>query len=268
MRKNLTKFLLLTIAFTFALSVNYIFAAWIGPTQTPPLGNTPMPVNVGSIAQVKDGGLSLNSLAVFGNGYFQDNVGIGTVSPSAKLDVAGGVKVGNDSAACTATKEGTIRYNDTTSCMEYCGGANLGWLTIGACGLYSKTVTGNDHIGAGNSETLMQDMQISDNFPNPTIVDFVAKVYIVACGGCTNQGVIRLYVDGVQKKEQYVSVDCSSGGNPHCTQWHDVSLDDTISSGGEHTVEIRWNRTGGSEPNPQLWQPGHDYPRVLKINQI
>jgi len=97
MRKNLTKFLLLTIAFTFALSINYIFAAWIGPTQTPPLGNTPTPVNVGSIAQVKYGGLSLNSLAVFGNGYFQDNMGIGTMSPSVggeqnlKLDVEGAV---------------------------------------------------------------------------------------------------------------------------------------------------------------------------------
>jgi len=93
MRKNLTKFLLLTIAFTFALSINYIFAAWIGPTQTPPLGNTPTPVNVGSIAQVKDGGLSLNSLAVFGNGYFQDNIGIGTVAPDEALHVNGNIKI-------------------------------------------------------------------------------------------------------------------------------------------------------------------------------
>ena len=36
MRKNLTKFLLLVIAFTFALSINYIFAAWTGPIQAPP----------------------------------------------------------------------------------------------------------------------------------------------------------------------------------------------------------------------------------------
>jgi len=112
----------------------------------------------------------------------------------------------------------------------------------------------------------MQDMKISDNFPNGAFtIDFTAKVYIVACGGCNNQGVIRLYVDGVKRKEQYVSVSCG-GGN--CSQYYDVSLDDIIPSGGEHTVETRWGRTGGSEPNPQLWQPGNIYPRVLKINQI
>ena len=113
MRKNLTKFLLLVIAFTFALSINYIFAAWTGPIQAPPGGNTPTPVHIGTTNQVKDGGLGLNALSVFGNGYFQDNVGIGTVSPQAKLDVAGNVnvagkiKVGDDSVSPTA---GTIRW--------------------------------------------------------------------------------------------------------------------------------------------------------------
>ena len=97
MRKNLTKFLLLVIAFTFALSINYIFAAWTGPIQAPPGGNTPTPVHIGTTNQVKDGGLGLNALSVFGNGYFQNNVGIGTVNPSAggeqnlKLDVEGAV---------------------------------------------------------------------------------------------------------------------------------------------------------------------------------
>ena len=38
------------------------------------------------------------------------NVGIGANSPAAKLDVAGGVKIANDTAAASATKVGTFRY--------------------------------------------------------------------------------------------------------------------------------------------------------------
>src|SRR5262245_39852906 len=36
--------------------------------------------------------------------------GIGTASPASALDVNGGVRIGADSASCTAAKEGTIRY--------------------------------------------------------------------------------------------------------------------------------------------------------------
>lgn len=48
------------------------------------------------------------------------NVGIGTTSPAAKLDVAGEVKFGNTSSTCDATNEGQQRYNSTSKVMEYC----------------------------------------------------------------------------------------------------------------------------------------------------
>ena len=48
------------------------------------------------------------------------NMGVGTASPRAKLDVGGGVKIGNDSDACAATKSGTVRWDGST--MEYCNG--------------------------------------------------------------------------------------------------------------------------------------------------
>lgn len=41
--------------------------AWSGPTAAPPNNNVSAPLNVSGIDQVKDAGLSLNSLAVFGN---------------------------------------------------------------------------------------------------------------------------------------------------------------------------------------------------------
>ena len=148
MRKNLTKFLLLVIAFTFALSINYIFAAWTGPIQAPPGGNTPTPVHIGTTNQVKDGGLGLNALYVFGNGYFQDNVGIGTVSPQAKLDVAGNVnvagkiKVGDDSVSPTA---GTIRW--TGSDLEVYDGSAWKSLTSGDTTIITSDVTDCNNNG-------------------------------------------------------------------------------------------------------------------------
>jgi hypothetical protein len=64
-------------------------SAWTGPTATPPDGNVSAPVNVGTSDQVKDGGLSVDAFAAFGNAYFAGNVGIGEPSPAQKLVVDG-----------------------------------------------------------------------------------------------------------------------------------------------------------------------------------
>ena len=97
MQKIITKTVVLLAVLTLALSVNYIFAAWVGPTEAPPGGNTPTPVHVGTTDQVKDGGLSLEGLSVFGGGYFQGSVGINEVTTSTggeqdlNLDVEGAI---------------------------------------------------------------------------------------------------------------------------------------------------------------------------------
>lgn len=44
-----------------------IVIAWTGPASAPPNSNVAAPINVGSTDQVKNAGLALNSLAVFGN---------------------------------------------------------------------------------------------------------------------------------------------------------------------------------------------------------
>jgi len=79
MQKTITKTLILMAVLTVALGTSYLFAAWTGPTQTPPDGNTDAPVHIGTTDQVKDGGLSLDALSGFGGGYFQGDVGIGTM---------------------------------------------------------------------------------------------------------------------------------------------------------------------------------------------
>jgi hypothetical protein len=55
------------------------------------------------------------------------NVGIGTTTPASRLDVAGGVKLGDDVATCAAAKAGTIRYN--TGAMQFCNGT--AWTALG-----------------------------------------------------------------------------------------------------------------------------------------
>jgi Chaperone of endosialidase len=57
-----------------ALAPLVIFA-WTGPTASPPNGNVAAPVNVGTPDQVKDGGLGVNALTVFGNSLLGGSTG-------------------------------------------------------------------------------------------------------------------------------------------------------------------------------------------------
>lgn len=60
------------------------------------------------------------------------NVGIGTTTPSAKLEVNGDLKVGNTTpglTTCTAAQGGATRYNSTSKVMEYCNETN--WVAMG-----------------------------------------------------------------------------------------------------------------------------------------
>lgn len=134
-KQNIIKFLLLLIAFTFALSANYLFAAWSGPTQAPTGGNTPTPVHVGATDQVKDGGLSLDALAVFGRGYFQ-----------------GSVQVGNSGANPQA---GEIRWNGS----DFEGYNGNAWVSFTAdtTGGGSVCPEGQDMVTIGSSSVCLAD---------------------------------------------------------------------------------------------------------------
>ena len=57
---------------------------------------------------------------------YSGNVGIGTPSPQASLDVNGGIRIGDDPADCTAGKDGTLRWNGGT--VQICNGTE--WAPI------------------------------------------------------------------------------------------------------------------------------------------
>ena len=82
------------------------------------------------------------------------NVGVGTATPAAKLDVDGDVKVGNSLATCSATVRGSLRYNTGLNVLEFCDGSN--WQVIAATatagctgpGAFSFTNVNNAALGS------------------------------------------------------------------------------------------------------------------------
>lgn len=62
--------------------------------------------------------------------YVSGNVGIGTSAPESMLDIAGGIRLGDDSDDCVAGKTGAIRFNQTHSAFEVCRDASEGWIPV------------------------------------------------------------------------------------------------------------------------------------------
>ena len=70
--RTLTLSIISFILGTISIGVAY---AWNEPTAAPPGNNVAAPINVGSTDQVKNAGLGVNSLAVFGNSLFGGSAG-------------------------------------------------------------------------------------------------------------------------------------------------------------------------------------------------
>lgn len=180
------------IAFSF-LFVWYAFAQWTEPSVPPPGGNVDAPINISSTPQNKlgdfgigggggqpiyylsnlGGTLQFESTSPAGTRLVigQDgNVGIGTVSPSTKLQVDGGAVWFDGSTGSTpASGEGTrlmwipakaafrvggvdgSQWNETPIDNIGINSIAMGWNTI-ASGLYSIAVgTGTEASGPGST---------------------------------------------------------------------------------------------------------------------
>ncbi len=73
----------------FAISLGVLATDWVGPTQAPPGGNLPAPLNSSSLAQIKDGALGIEGvLRAYSNLIVDGNVGIGTTVPNSPLHVS------------------------------------------------------------------------------------------------------------------------------------------------------------------------------------
>lgn len=141
---------LIAVSACIGLSFSVIAAfAWDGPTQTAPNGNVAAPVNVGGVFQNKtgaawfDGGIGIDDGSAFCIGgdcidtwptspwelagtslyYTGGNVGIGTDTPIATLDINGYARLAPQSAepvACDAAHIGSIAFSEAAQSLCVC----------------------------------------------------------------------------------------------------------------------------------------------------
>ncbi|HOF42862.1 MAG TPA: hypothetical protein PLF86_03350, partial [Candidatus Moranbacteria bacterium] len=82
-----------TLGIILGLSIQFA-KAWTEPTAIAPNGNVGAPINTGDNSQYKAGAFGIGKvLRGYSNAIFDGNVGIGTTSPGAKLDVQNSVLV-------------------------------------------------------------------------------------------------------------------------------------------------------------------------------
>lgn len=120
-----------------------------------------------------------------GINFASGNVGIGTASPTAKLDVAGEIKLGNSASVCNATNEGQQRYNSTVKNMEFCNGT--AWSVVG----------NGSGLGYGQTwQNVLASRTWNTNYTNSTDKPIVVQIGIVnnSAGDTTSA---QAYVDGV-----------------------------------------------------------------------
>ena len=110
------------------------------------------------------------------------SMGIGTISPATKLDVAGGVKIGNETATCASGLDGTIRYNSTSHAFEYCNAT--AWAALGGSSVgnpFYLTPDGSNFItfGANGSDSTVANRQYEQVTASASTGDVTAINWLV-----------------------------------------------------------------------------------------
>ena len=96
--------------------------------RSPMAGQLNNVVAIGNGVSTNSSNSTDNVILLGKNGSDAPRVGVGTYKPQAKLDVAGAVRVANDTSACTSANEGAIRYNKPTKKFQGCDGTN--WVNL------------------------------------------------------------------------------------------------------------------------------------------
>lgn len=169
----------------FCVGLLCSFAPFAALAQTSPPPAPTAPINMGATggttpyieAGTLSGGGTPDALLfrVTGTEYMRltstGSVGIGTAAPQAKLDINGGLKVGNSNADCTATTAGMIKSTGTA--LLGCTGTS--WYDM----MDGTTYSGNDSYTRLllHFENNATDSSAINNLPTNNGVTFSNTVY-------------------------------------------------------------------------------------------
>ena len=182
------------------------------------------------------------------------NVGVGSTTPVAKLDVAGEVKFGNTSSTCDATNEGQQRYNSTSKVMEFCNGT--AWTEFGSGGSGGVSTFHAQFITSGTSWTSPAGITTSTLF-KITLVGggggggggkgTYSKAVIPGSGGGGGAGATAIkYVTGITPNTSYSLTIGASGAAGAVTPAAGGAGGSTTMTIGGTTITAGGGSGGGS----------------------
>ena len=87
----------------------------------------------------------------------------GVLEFSEPTTIVGSMQLTNDTDTCDTSKEGTMRYNDTTKVMEFCNGTDWGSLASGSSGTSGGGgwVSDGTQVFSGTAPTTFTDIDLS-----------------------------------------------------------------------------------------------------------
>ncbi len=143
--------------------------AWTGPAQSPPSGNVSAPINVGTSDQVKDGGLGVNSLAVYGSAILYGSsqyLNFGTVSGVTGYgfrENAGTIEVKKSSGSWLPIGNATAFLPGYAAWSAY-GTGDGGAAIYNDSGTYKKLmVVGNNSAGGAREVGVWDNLTVNGN---------------------------------------------------------------------------------------------------------
>ena len=117
----LTTIIPLALVCTLLLGYQYLGAAWSEPAGSPTSNNVDAPINVGSTAQVKNGALSVDALAVFGDVAVTGTTSAQQINAAAYCDENGeNCSAGGESGSITLHLENFEVYGDVMNAHVGC----------------------------------------------------------------------------------------------------------------------------------------------------